>query len=154
MVQVHVEVSRNLPVVFYVKQGQSDKERLDLDKTKQSRSPPGLKLLGQENAAIKETTRPVYDCCYKLLRKCNSLPPSLVSRTSCLVAQMTLCTLISPSALQHQELGLRGMTALQQAHLKPRNVFCFFLILVFQKENYVCSGPFFIFGNTALQIER
>lgn len=32
MVQVYVEVSGNLPVVFYVKQGQGDKERLDLDK--------------------------------------------------------------------------------------------------------------------------
>lgn len=40
VVQVHVEVSRNLPVVFYVKQGQGDKERLDLNsninKTSQS----------------------------------------------------------------------------------------------------------------------
>ena len=127
VVQVHMEIGRNLPVAFYVKQGQSDKERLDLDKTKQSRPSLGLKLLGQENAAIKEeTTRPVCDCCYKLLPKCNSLPPCPVSWTSCLVAQMTLCALISPSVLQHQELGLRDMTTLQRAHLKPRNVLFFF----------------------------
>ena len=70
VVQVHVEVSRNLPVAFYVKQGQSDKERLDLDKTKQYRPSLGLKLLGQENAAIKEeTTRAqtvgTRECCYQ-----------------------------------------------------------------------------------------
>ena len=52
----------------------------------------------EKNAATKEeTTRPVCDCCYKLLQKCNSLPPCPVLWTSCLVAQMTLCTLISPS---------------------------------------------------------
>lgn len=98
VVQVDVEVSRNLPVVFYVKQGQSDEERLNLDKTKQSRPSPGHKLSGKENTATKEeTTRPVCDCCYKLLWKYNSLPPCPVLWTSCLVAQMSLCTLISPS---------------------------------------------------------
>lgn len=36
MVQVHVEIGRNLPVALYVEQGQSNKERLYLNKTKQN----------------------------------------------------------------------------------------------------------------------
>lgn len=64
MVQVHMEISRNLSVVLYVKQGQGNKERLYLNKTKQSRPSLWLKLSGEKkNAVIKEEiTSTIYDC--------------------------------------------------------------------------------------------
>lgn len=87
MVQVHVEISRNLSVVFYVKQRQSDKERLDLNNNKkQSRPSLRLKLPGKENMLSKK--KPIYDCCYKLLLK-RKESPSLPFVTNILFLRLT-----------------------------------------------------------------
>ena len=69
MVQVYVEVSGNLPVVFYVKQGQGDKERLNLDKDinthhgrQDSSESCGGKHAVQGERRVPFTAVPLNDC--------------------------------------------------------------------------------------------